>query len=63
MRVVLYRGKGGVGKTAAAAATVVRPAALDYRTIMLSTDSSHILADVFDIPLSDEPRLRVDKEA
>ena len=38
MGVILFTGKGGVGKTSAAAATALRSAELGYRTIILSTD-------------------------
>lgn len=56
MGVLLYTGKGGVGKTTVAAATAVKSAELGYRTIVLSTDAAHSLADAFDIPLSGEPK-------
>lgn len=49
-------GKGGVGKTTVAAASALRSAELGYKTIVLSTDSAHSLADSFDIALGDEPR-------
>jgi arsenite-transporting ATPase len=52
MRIILYTGKGGVGKTSVAAATALRCANMGYRTIVLSTDSAHSLADSFDIPIS-----------
>jgi len=55
MRIILYLGKGGVGKTTVAAATAVRSAELGYRTLVASTDIAHSLADSFDIPLSDKP--------
>ena len=45
MRVILYTGKGGVGKTSAAAATAVRAAALGHRTVVMSTDAAHSLAE------------------
>jgi arsenite-transporting ATPase len=57
MRVILYTGKGGVGKTSIAAATALRSAELGYRTIVLSTDTAHSLSDSFDIPLGNEPKL------
>ena len=57
MRVLLYTGKGGVGKTTVAAATAVKSAELGYRTVVLSTDAAHSLADAFDISLSGEPKL------
>jgi arsenite-transporting ATPase len=56
MRLILYLGKGGVGKTTVAAATAVRSAELGYRTLVASTDIAHSLADSFDIPLSDKPK-------
>lgn len=55
MRIILYTGKGGVGKTSVAAATAVRCSELGYRTIVLSTDAAHSLADSFDIPIGKEP--------
>ena len=57
MRVILFTGKGGVGKTSVAAATALRAAELGYRTIILSTDAAHSLSDSFDVPLGNEPRL------
>jgi len=56
MRVMLYTGKGGVGKTTISAATAVRCAELGYRTVVLSTDLAHSLADSFDTNLGPEPR-------
>jgi len=57
MRLLLMTGKGGVGKTSVAAATGLRCAELGYRTLVLSTDPAHSLADSFDQPLDHEPRL------
>ncbi|MGQ9626100.1 MAG: ArsA family ATPase [Anaerolineae bacterium] len=54
-RIILYTGKGGVGKTSVAAATALRCADLGYRTIVVSTDAAHSLADSFDIELGPEP--------
>lgn len=55
MRIILYTGKGGVGKTSTAAATALRCAERGQRTIVMSTDLAHSLADSFDRPLSPEP--------
>jgi arsenite-transporting ATPase len=55
MRVILYTGKGGVGKTSVAAATALRTAQLGYRTLVMSTDAAHSLGDSFDMPLGGEP--------
>lgn len=54
-RIILYTGKGGVGKTSTAAATALRCADRGQRTIVFSTDIAHSLADSLDIPLSPEP--------
>lgn len=56
MRVLLVTGKGGVGKTTVAAATALRAADLGYRTLVMSTDPAHSLADAYDIPLGDQPQ-------
>jgi len=55
MRILLYTGKGGVGKTSVSAATALRCAEIGYRTVVISTDSAHSLADSFDRPLGPEP--------
>lgn len=49
MRILLFSGKGGVGKTSLAAATGVRLSQLGKRTIVLSVDPAHSLADAFDL--------------
>jgi arsenite-transporting ATPase len=55
VRVLLFTGKGGVGKTTAAAATAVRAAALGHKTLVVSTDAAHSLGDAFGTPLGPEP--------
>jgi arsenite/tail-anchored protein-transporting ATPase len=54
-RILLYTGKGGVGKTSVAAATAILCADRGLRTLVLSTDIAHSLADAFDRPLGPEP--------
>jgi arsenite-transporting ATPase len=54
-RIILYTGKGGVGKTSIAAATALLSAKRGYRTMVLSTDIAHSLADAFELPLGPEP--------
>src|SRR5277367_2680457 len=49
MRILLFTGKGGVGKTSLAAATGVKLAELNYRTLVMSIDPAHSLADSFDL--------------
>jgi arsenite-transporting ATPase len=48
MRVLLFTGKGGVGKTTIAAATGLTLAARGLKTLVMSVDAAHSLADVFD---------------
>src|SRR5438874_3562680 len=55
MRIILYLGKGGVGKTTISAATAVRSSELGKRTLVVSTDLAHSLADCFNTPLASEP--------
>ncbi|KUO51100.1 MAG: arsenic-transporting ATPase [Desulfitibacter sp. BRH_c19] len=55
MRIILYTGKGGVGKTSVAAASAVKIANEGYKTLVVSTDPAHSLGDSFDLKLSAEP--------
>jgi arsenite-transporting ATPase len=57
MRIMLYTGKGGVGKTSVAAATALVCASRGLRTLVISTDAAHSLADSFDLPLAADPKL------
>ncbi len=56
MRVILYTGKGGVGKTTVSAATAVLASELGHKTIVLSTDAAHSLSDAFSIRIGDTPQ-------
>lgn len=55
MRVLLFTGKGGVGKTTTAAATAALAAARGRKTLVLSTDTAHSLADAFGVQIGAEP--------
>ena len=55
MRVLLFTGKGGVGKTTVAAATAVRAAASGQRTLVMSTDPAHSLGDSFEVEIGSDP--------
>ena len=55
VRLLLFTGKGGVGKTTTAAATALRLADRGVKTLLLSTDAAHSLADALGQPLSDVP--------
>ena len=55
MRIILYTGKGGVGKTSIAASTGIKLAGEGKKVIIMSTDQAHSLADSLDVKLSYEP--------
>lgn len=55
MRIILYTGKGGVGKTSIAAATACKIAKEGKKVLVISTDQAHSLGDSFDIKLSNKP--------
>jgi arsenite-transporting ATPase len=55
MRVVLFTGKGGVGKTTTSAAAAALAAARGCKTLVLSTDPAHSLADAYGVTLTSEP--------
>ncbi|MHB8062161.1 MAG: ArsA family ATPase [Ruminiclostridium sp.] len=55
MRIILYTGKGGVGKTSIAAATACKIANEGKRVLVVSTDQAHSLRDSFDMKLSNDP--------
>ncbi len=60
LRIILYTGKGGVGKTTVAAATALASAGRGSKTLVISTDAAHSLADSFDMELGHQPT-RIDK--
>jgi arsenite/tail-anchored protein-transporting ATPase len=55
VRIILYSGKGGVGKTSLSAATAVRAARLGHRTLVVSTDAAHSLADALGTHVGSDP--------
>jgi arsenite-transporting ATPase len=57
MRTLIFTGKGGVGKTSVAAATALRAADRGMKTLVMSTDPAHSLADSLDLegPLGPDP--------
>ena len=55
MRVIIYTGKGGVGKTSMAAATACKIAHDGKQVMIMSTDQAHSLGDAFDIKVGNEP--------
>ncbi|NWG17609.1 MAG: ArsA family ATPase [Chloroflexi bacterium] len=55
MRIIVHTGKGGVGKTSISAATALRCAELGLKTIVISTDTAHSLADSLEKSIGPEP--------
>lgn len=55
MRIIVHTGKGGVGKTSTSAATALRCAEMGLKTIVISTDTAHSLADSLDVEIGPEP--------
>ena len=55
MRIILFTGKGGVGKTTIAAATAMKAARDGKKTLVISTDPAHSLSDALDVELQPEP--------
>jgi len=55
MRVIVHTGKGGVGKTSISSATALRCAEMGLKTIVISTDTAHSLADSFEKQIGPEP--------
>jgi arsenite-transporting ATPase len=55
MRIIVHTGKGGVGKTSTSAATALRCAEMGLKTLVISTDTAHSLADSLDVKIGPEP--------
>jgi arsenite-transporting ATPase len=61
MRIIVHTGKGGTGKTSISAATALRCAEAGLRTLVISTDTAHSLADSFEHDIGPEPVAICDK--
>jgi arsenite-transporting ATPase len=48
VRIILFAGKGGVGKTSVAAATGIKTSQMGLKTVVMSLDVAHSLGDIFD---------------
>jgi len=55
MRIIVFTGKGGVGKTSVAACTALKAAEMGYKTLIMSTDPAHSLGDSLDVELGPAP--------
>lgn len=56
MRIVLFTGKGGTGKTTLSAATALLSAQKGHKTLVISTDAAHSLSDSYEVQLSNRPK-------
>ena len=56
MRIIIYTGKGGVGKTSMAAASACKIAESGKKVLIMSTDQAHSLSDAFDTKLGKDPK-------
>lgn len=56
MRIILFTGKGGVGKTTLSAATALLAARQGKKTLLISTDAAHSLGDIFNLSLGNQPQ-------
>ena len=54
MRLVIYTGKGGTGKTVSSCATAINLADKNYKTILISSDPAHTLSDALSINIGNE---------
>jgi arsenite-transporting ATPase len=54
-RIIIFTGKGGVGKTSTAAAHAVKAAKMGMKTLIVSTDMAHNLSDIFITDIKNEP--------
>lgn len=55
MRILLYTGKGGTGKSVISCATGVLTSNLSYETLIMSSDPSHTLRDIFEVSIREKP--------
>ena len=50
LRLIIYTGKGGTGKTVTSCATAIKLAERNHRTLVISADPAHTLSDAFMMP-------------
>lgn len=61
LRIIIYTGKGGTGKTVNSCSTAVKLADNHYKTLLLSSDPAHTLSDAFHVDyLGNEPMKVID---
>jgi arsenite/tail-anchored protein-transporting ATPase len=50
LRLIIYTGKGGTGKTVTSCSTAIKLAENNYKTLLISSDPAHTLSDAFMMP-------------
>ncbi len=60
-RVIIYSGKGGTGKTTISSCTAVALARQGKRVLIMSSDPAHSLSDVFDVQISRNEPLKIER--
>jgi arsenite-transporting ATPase len=60
-RIIIYSGKGGTGKTTISSSTAVALARQGKRVLIMSSDPAHSLSDVFDVQISRNEPLKIEK--
>jgi len=57
VRLIIYTGKGGTGKTVTSCATAIKMAERNHETLVISADPAHTLSDAFMMPnIGHEPK-------
>lgn len=57
MRLIIYTGKGGTGKTVSSCSTAMKLADNNHKTLVISADPAHTLSDAFMMPdIGNEPK-------
>jgi arsenite-transporting ATPase len=61
MRVIIYTGKGGSGKSVISSATALKLSEMGYETLVISSDPAHTISDAVETPVQHTPTKIVEK--